>query len=107
MVYANYKDTLTYLEERADTLGVDHDFEKWHLEVGKQYVTTVSLNVRSGPGTQYTVIGGLSRGQIVSVVSISAEGWAEINSPMRGFCNAWYLFPIGKQIYWGENNDEN
>ncbi len=41
-------------------------------------VTASSLNVRSGPGTNHAIIGGLSKNQTVSVSSIS-NGWATIS----------------------------
>lgn len=42
-----------------------------------QLVTTANLNVRSGPGMSYPVIGGLRHGASVTVLS-SATGWATI-----------------------------
>ena len=41
------------------------------------YVTASSLNVRSGPGTSYSVIGGLSKGSSASVVGTSGN-WYKI-----------------------------
>jgi hypothetical protein len=43
------------------------------------YVTADALNVRSGPGTGYSVTGSLSKGASVCVVSISS-GWAKLNT---------------------------
>ncbi len=40
----------------------------------KYRVTASSLNVRSGPGTGYAVIGSLSKGQVIKVKSISQGG---------------------------------
>lgn len=42
------------------------------------YTTTTSLNVRKGPGTKYSKIGTLAKGQSVEVISIS-NGWAKIS----------------------------
>jgi uncharacterized protein YgiM (DUF1202 family) len=42
------------------------------------YVTANSLNVRKGPGTNYSVVGSLKSGKEVSVISTSG-GWAKIN----------------------------
>lgn len=45
------------------------------------------LNIRSGPGTNYGVIGALSKGTVVEVLSISG-GWARIS---RGYISATYI----------------
>ena len=42
------------------------------------YVTANSLNVRKGPGTNYSVVGSLKSGKEVAVISTS-NGWAKIN----------------------------
>ena len=47
----------------------------------KYYVTSDVLHVRSGPGTDYSVTGSLTRGMEVKVVSIEGENenrWAKI-----------------------------
>lgn len=47
----------------------------------KYYVTSDVLNVRSGPGTDYSVTGSLTHGMEVKVVSIEGENenrWAKI-----------------------------
>ncbi len=68
------------------------------------YITSVSgttatvntdpsgLNVRSGPGTSYSRIGGLSRGTMVITLSQS-NGWARIlyNGIKTGYVSAQYL----------------
>ena len=41
------------------------------------YITASALNVRSGPGTSYSVIGGLSKGKAASVVGTSGS-WYKI-----------------------------
>jgi len=49
--------------------------------VKKYYVTSDVLNVRSGPGTDYSVTGSLTHGMEVKVVSIEGENenrWAKI-----------------------------
>ncbi len=48
---------------------------------GKYYVTSDVLNVRSGPGTNYPVIGSLTQGLKVRVISVIGEKgnrWAKI-----------------------------
>ena len=47
-----------------------------------------SLNVRTGPGTNYSVLGSLKNGSVVEVQSIT-NGWAKINFNGKvGYCNA-------------------
>jgi len=50
------------------------------------------LNVRSGPGTSYSRIGGLSRGYTVIVLS-TANGWSKIlySGTKTGYVSAQYL----------------
>eukprot|EP01107_Rhizomastix_libera_P002668 TRINITY_DN145_c1_g2_i1.p1 TRINITY_DN145_c1_g2~~TRINITY_DN145_c1_g2_i1.p1 ORF type:complete len:360 (-),score=91.36 TRINITY_DN145_c1_g2_i1:122-1105(-) len=61
------------------------------LAVADDYtVTASSLNVRSGPGTSYSVVTSLSKGKIVSVTSIS-NGWAKISS---GYVSSQYLTKV-------------
>ena len=63
------------------------------LATSAEAVTKVNvdvLNVRTGPGTGYRVIGTLSRGTIVKVVSRSGS-WTKISSPKTGWCYSSYL----------------
>ncbi len=53
-------------------------------------VNVSSLNVRSGPGTGYSVIWTLSKGTVVNVVSTSGS-WSKINSPKTGWVYSAYL----------------
>lgn len=53
----------------------------------KYYVTANSLNVRSGPSTNYSKVGLLSRNSIVCVYSIS-KGWAKIK---EGYVSNSYI----------------
>ena len=52
-----------------------------------------TLNVRSGPGTSYSIIGTLSKGTQVNVVSTSGS-WSKINSPKTGWVASQYLTKI-------------
>ncbi len=56
-------------------------------------VTASSLNVRSGPGTGYAVIGTLSYGTAVTVTGTSGT-WSSISSPRSGWVASQYLRPI-------------
>ena len=62
----------------------------------KSYVVASDiLNVRCGPGTDYAVIGSLTRGLRVKVISISGEKgnrWAKIRfEGVRAYVSAQYL----------------
>ena len=57
----------------------------------KYYVTADVLNVRSGPGMGYSIIGSLTYNQVISVTSISG-GWAKFRYIDRtGYVSAEYL----------------
>lgn len=59
-----------------------------------QMVNTDSLNVRSGPGTTYSVIGSLNKGTKVEVLSES-NGWSKINyNNGIGYVSTVYLSNI-------------
>ena len=53
-------------------------------------VTAYGLNVRTGPGTAYPIIGGLSQGDAVEVVGKNAAGtWLQITHPAGTEGRAW------------------
>ena len=47
---------------------------------GTAYATD-AVNVRSGPGTSYTVLGYLSRGEKVTITGTVSNGWTQIQLP--------------------------
>ena len=56
-----------------------------------QYVTATTLNVRSGAGTSYLVLGSLSKGTKVEVIS-TTNGWSKINyNGSIGYVSSQYL----------------
>ena len=56
-----------------------------------KYVNTLSLNVRSGPSTSYSVIGKVSEGDKVEVISTS-NGWSKIKYKGKtGYVSSKYL----------------
>lgn len=57
-----------------------------------KYVATQSakLNVRSGAGTNYSVITSLAKGTKVNVIEVQGD-WSKINSPVSGWVNSSYL----------------
>jgi len=50
---------------------------------------TSGLNVRSGPGVTNPIVGGLTYGQRIKIVT-NKNGWVQIEAP-SGWCNASYL----------------
>ncbi len=50
---------------------------------------TSGLNIRSGPGVTNPIVGGLTYGQRIKILSHKA-GWAQIETP-TGWCNESYL----------------
>ena len=56
-----------------------------------KYVTATTLNVRSGAGTSYSVLGSLSKGTKVEVIS-TTNGWSKINyNGSTGYVSSQYL----------------
>ena len=56
-----------------------------------KYVNATSLNVRSGPSTSYSIIGKLTSGTKVEVISTS-NGWSKINyNGQTGYVSSEYL----------------
>ena len=56
-----------------------------------KYVTATTLNVRSGAGTSYSVLGSLSKGIKVEVIS-TTNGWSKINyNGSIGYVSSQYL----------------
>lgn len=53
-------------------------------------VNADTLNVRSGPGTNYAIVGTLAKGTVVNTVSTSGS-WTQINSPKTGWVASQYL----------------
>ena len=92
----------------------------WRVEYGDnkfgyccaEYITSVSgtvstvstrsnsLNVRSGPGTSYSVKGSLSKGETVIVLSASG-GWSHVlyDGTKTGYASAVYLSPASDSRY--------
>ena len=63
-------------------------------DASAMYVVNASggLNVRTGPGTNYSVIRTLANGTQVTVVQNSGD-WRKISSPVTGWVNGAYLRP--------------
>lgn len=50
------------------------------LVKGSQARTTGNLKIRTGPGTNYTVVATLRKGVLVQLVNDPAEAWAEVEA---------------------------
>ena len=59
---------------------------------GSAYATDV-VNVRSGPGTSYSILGYLSKGEKVTITGTVSNGWTQIRLPgsMLGYVSNGYL----------------
>ncbi|WP_170143496.1 SH3 domain-containing protein, partial [Brockia lithotrophica] len=58
-------------------------------------VTADYLNVRSGPGTNYRIIGGLRQGTVVPV--LRADGswyYVKLSTGTTGYIAGWYTEPV-------------
>ena len=70
----------------------------------KLYVVTTNLNVRSGAGTNYPIIGGLQKDTLVDVVSIN-NGWALLRNGT--YVSAKYLVKYTDDIKWKATTTAN
>ena len=57
-------------------------------------VTADLLNIRSGPGTNYRIIGALKKGSLVHANTIAVNGFRELRPGV--WMSARYLAPAGK-----------
>ena len=73
--------------------------ERSTIKKGK--VTTSSLNVRSGPSTNKSVIGSIKKGSTIEIISTSSNGWHKIK-----FKNG-YGYVSGKYISISSNTNTN
>ncbi|MFC7371126.1 PdaC/SigV domain-containing protein [Fictibacillus iocasae] len=67
----------------------------------KPAVTLEKINVRSGPGTNYKIIGSMAKGQKVTVYSQTKSGWSEIlYNKKKAYLSTKYLkfTPVGVQV---------
>lgn len=55
-------------------------------------VATAGVNVRSGPGTQYSIVGGLARGSSIQALGGSQNGWTPVSySGTKRWISSQYL----------------
>ena len=98
----NKGDKVEYLEENGSWIKVKYSGKVGYVygtyvekdtsvTTTTKYVTASSLNVRSGASTSYSVIGKLSKGSKVEVISTS-NGWSKIKYDGRtGYVSSQYL----------------
>ena len=63
-------------------------------------VNTAALNIRSGDGTSYNVVGTLSSGQYIFVSTLSSNGWAKF---YKGYVNSKYLTKVNSDVNYKVN----
>ncbi|PFN23778.1 C40 family peptidase [Bacillus cereus] len=77
--------------------------------IGDYYINASALNVRSGEGTNYRIIGALPQGQKVQVISENS-GWSQINyNGQNGYIGTRFLSktPVGGAVDNKPNNNTN
>lgn len=77
--------------------------------IGDYYINASALNVRSGEGTNYRIIGALPQGQKVQVISENS-GWSKINyNGQNGYIGTRYLSktPVGGAVDNKPNDNQN
>ena len=86
--YANYKGFFAY--KHSDN--VEENTSTVTISTYTRYVNTnsLNLNVRSGAGIKYNIIGSLSKGTQVTVAEANGN-WSRITSPILGWVSSEYL----------------
>ena len=97
--FAAFKD-VAYVSSDEDKQGGD-------AVIYQAEVTTKSggLNIRSGPGEQYSVIGRMAKGEIVDVLE-EQDGWAHIIDGKEGWSSMTYLTRIPEKTPETEPTDD-
>lgn len=69
-----------------------------------QATVTTNLNFRSGPGTNYQVVGSIPSGSVVTVFNCTENyGWCDIDyAGQRGWASGRYLSYAGSGTYYGQ-----
>ena len=89
--YANYKNFWIYSNDNGSGIS-NTNTSNTNTVNYTRYVATQSanLNVRSGPGTNYSKVSSLSKGTQVTVTEINGD-WSKISSPVSGWVSSSYL----------------
>jgi len=65
----------------------------------KYEVTATKLNVRSGPGIKYQVVGQLEKGEIISVVDRTSSYWYKLETNKGiGYVSASYVMEVNDSL---------
>jgi hypothetical protein len=86
-IFIRAMETLAFAFAQSEPAAPTNDPEPAEADLAEIPVAIVnrsssSINVRSGPGTQFSVVGGLPRNSEVEVIGRSeAGGWLKIASP--------------------------
>ena len=89
--YANYRNFWVFSNDEGE--GNNNTSSLTSNSVNyTRYVSTQSLNlnVRSGAGTNYSIVGKLSKGTAVTVTQVNGS-WSYITSPVSGWVSNSYL----------------
>lgn len=89
--YANYRNFWIFSNDEGE--GNNNTSSSSNSSVNyTRYVATQSLNlnVRAGAGTNYSVVGNLSKGTAVTVTQVNSS-WSYITSPVSGWVSNSYL----------------
>lgn len=89
--YANYRNFWIFSNDEGE--GNNNTSSSSNSSVNyTRYVATQSLNlnVRSGAGTSYSIVGKLSKGTTVTVSQVNGS-WSYITSPISGWVSNSYL----------------
>ena len=86
--YANYKGFFAYKHDG----NIQENTGNVTTSTYTRYVNTnsLNLNVRSGAGTNYSIVGSLKKGTIVAVTETNGN-WSRITSPVSGWVSNLYL----------------
>lgn len=85
--------TLALIEASEADDGSDAVFESDEASSDTMYVTGTRVNVRSGPSTQYSVIGTVALGDAVQLMAYEGTSWAVIrlDGGARGYMASRFL----------------
>ena len=108
-----YKNQIGYVPVNYIELvgGSDNQAPSVSDKVGKiGTVNATSLNVRSGPGTSYSILTKVYSGDTVLIKEVSSSGWYKIEtmSGIIGWCSGDYISNIreGSLPSYGDTTDE-
>lgn len=90
--YAGWKMTVTNLAAYPTTAVPSLPAPSTAIPAGTQYKTTIQLNLRSGPGTTYSILGSGITGTIVTATGKTSGIWYEVKmGSQTGWMSSEYL----------------